>query len=249
MAGYAFLNHKIRSYSIQTMIDMRPFKTFLALTLVTAALFSCGGGKKEEAEEKAGSADTAVKAPVAKKKIIVFFGNSLTAGYGLDDPSQGFAGLIQKRIDSLGLNYKVVNAGVSGETTSGGNSRIDWLLKQPIDVFVLELGGNDGLRGIPVSETRKNLQEILDKVKAKYPDAKRVLAGMQIPPNMGQKYATEFKDVYSDLAKKNDVTLIPFLLEGVGGESKLNQADGIHPTAEGHKILAENVWIRIKDLL
>ena len=249
MAGYAFLNHKIRSYPIQTMIDMRRFKTFLALSLLTAALFSCGGGKKEDTGGKADTTRTAAKAPVAKKKSIVFFGNSLTAGYGLDDPSQGFAGLIQKRIDSLGLNYKVVNAGVSGETTSGGNSRIDWLLKQPLDIFVLELGGNDGLRGIPVSETRRNLQEILDKVKAKYPDAKRVLAGMQIPPNMGRKYATEFKDVYSDLAKKNEVTLIPFLLEGVGGESKLNQADGIHPTAEGHKILAENVWIRIKDLL
>lgn len=249
MAGYAFLIHKIRSYPIQNMIDMRRFKTFLALSLLTAALFSCGGEKKEAAGEKTDTTRTAAKAPVAKKKIIVFFGNSLTAGYGLDDPSQGFAGLIQKRIDSLGLNYKVVNAGVSGETTSGGNSRIDWLLKQPLDVFVLELGGNDGLRGIPVSETRKNLQEILDKVKAKYPDAKRVLAGMQIPPNMGRKYATEFKDVYSDLAKENEVTLIPFLLEGVGGESKLNQADGIHPTAEGHKILAENVWIRIKDLL
>ncbi|SDE51015.1 acyl-CoA thioesterase-1 [Dyadobacter soli] len=230
-------------------MDMRRFKTFLALSLLTASLLSCGDAKKEESAQKADSTAAAAKTPAAKKKVIVFFGNSLTAAYGLDDPSQGFAGLIQKRIDSLGLNYKVVNAGVSGETTSGGNSRIDWLLKQPLDVFVLELGGNDGLRGIPVSETRKNLQEILDKVKAKYPDAKRVLAGMQIPPNMGQKYAGEFKEVYADLAKKNNVTLIPFLLEGVGGESKLNQADGIHPTAEGHKILAENVWIRIKDLL
>ena len=164
-------------------------------------------------------------------------------------PAQRINSASWKRIDSLGLDYKVVNAGVSGETTSGGNSRIDWLLKQPLDIFVLELGGNDGLRGIPVSETKKNLQAILDKVKAKYPDAKRVLAGMQIPPNMGQKYATEFKEVYADIAKKNDVTLIPFLLEGVGGESKLNQTDGIHPTAEGHKILAENVWVRIKDLL
>lgn len=231
------------------MIDVRRFKTSLVLSFLTAVLLSCGGEKKENSEQKADSEQTAAKVPAAKKKIIVFFGNSLTAGYGLDDPSQGFAGLIQKRIDSLGLAYKVVNAGVSGETTSGGNSRIDWLLKQPLDVFVLELGGNDGLRGIPVSETRKNLQEILDKVKAKYPDAKLVLAGMQIPPNMGQKYATEFKDVYADLAKKNEVTLIPFLLEGVGGESKLNQSDGIHPTAEGHKILAENVWVRIKDLL
>jgi acyl-CoA thioesterase-1 len=143
----------------------------------------------------------------------------------------------------------VINAGVSGETTSGGNSRIDWLLKQPLDVFVLELGGNDGLRGIPVTETKKNLQTILDKVKAKYPDAKLVLAGMQIPPNMGQEYASEFKAVYAEISDKNNITLIPFLLEGVGGNAKLNLPDGIHPTAEGHKILAENVWARIKDLL
>jgi acyl-CoA thioesterase-1 len=200
------------------------------------------GENKEEVKKEAAAA-------VTKRKTIVFFGNSLTAGYGLDDPSQAFTGLIQKKIDSLGWAYKVVNAGVSGETTAGGNSRIDWLLKQPLDIFVLELGGNDGLRGIPVSETRKNLQSILDKVKAKYPDAKLVLAGMQIPPNMGKTYAGEFRAVYKEIADKNNITLIPFLLEGVGGEAKLNQADGIHPTAEGHRILAENVWVIIEDLL
>jgi acyl-CoA thioesterase-1 len=212
-------------------------------------LFSCKSENKEASSEKAVSTAAEAKAPAAKRKTIVFFGNSLTAAYGLDDPQQGFVGLIQKRIDSLELNYKVINAGVSGETTSGGNSRIDWLLKQPLDIFVLELGGNDGLRGIPVSETKKNLQAILDKVHAKYPEAKLVLAGMQIPPNLGQKYASDFRAVYADVAKKNNITLIPFLLEGVGGEAKLNLPDGIHPTAEGHKILAENVWIIIKDLL
>jgi acyl-CoA thioesterase-1 len=217
---------------------------FLALVL-----FSCGTDKKQQNEGTKDTTQTTSKQPVARKKTIVFFGNSLTAAYGLDDPSQGFAGLIQKRIDSLKLDYKVINAGVSGETTSGGNSRIDWLLKQPLDIFVLELGGNDGLRGIPVTETRKNLQTILDKVHAKYPDAKLVLAGMQIPPNMGQKYASEFRAVYTELAEKNDLVLIPFLLEGVGGEAKLNLPDGIHPTAEGHKIVAENVWDKIKDLL
>lgn len=230
-------------------IAVHYFRSIITFTWLAAVLMSCGGGEKQEDSQKADTARTATATPAAKKKVIVFFGNSLTAGYGLDDPSQAFAGLIQKRIDSLGLNYKVINAGVSGETTSGGNSRIDWLLKQPLDVFVLELGGNDGLRGIPVSETKKNLQAIIDKVKAKYPEAKLVLAGMQIPPNIGQKYAKEFKEVYGELAEKNNITLIPFLLEGVGGESKLNQSDGIHPTAEGHRILAENVWIRIKDLL
>lgn len=222
---------------------------FIKALVLSLLLVSCGGDKKEGAASQQDSVGTAAKTPAARKKTIVFFGNSLTAGYGLDDPNQAFSGLIQKRIDSLGLNYKVINAGVSGETTSGGNSRIDWLLKQPLDIFVLELGGNDGLRGIPVAETKKNLQAILDKVKAKYPDAKLVLAGMQIPPNMGQKYASEFKAVYAEIADNNNITLIPFLLEGVGGDAKLNLPDGIHPTAEGHKILAENVWVRIKDLL
>lgn len=222
---------------------------FVKALVLSLLLVSCGGDKKESTSGQQDSVGTGAKVPAAKKKTIVFFGNSLTAGYGLDDPNQAFSGLIQKRIDSLGLNYKVINAGVSGETTSGGNSRIDWLLKQPLDVFVLELGGNDGLRGIPVTETKKNLQTILDKVKAKYPDAKLVLAGMQIPPNMGQEYASEFKAVYAEISDKNNITLIPFLLEGVGGNAKLNLPDGIHPTAEGHKILAENVWARIKDLL
>jgi acyl-CoA thioesterase I len=182
------------------------------------------------------------------KKTIVFFGNSLTAGYGLS-PSEAFPALIQNKIDSLNLPYKVVNAGVSGETSSGGNSRIDWILRQPLDVFILELGANDGLRGIPIPETKKNLQSIIDKVKAKNPEAKLVLAGMQIPPNMGQQYATEFRNIYAELANKNKMTLIPFLLEGVGGEIKLNQQDGIHPTAEGHRIVAENVWRELKDVL
>jgi acyl-CoA thioesterase-1 len=221
---------------------------FLCL-LIVSFLVSCSGEKKEDSPDKTDTVAVTAKASATKKKTIVFFGNSLTAGFGLDDPSQAFAGLIQKRIDSLKLNYKVINAGVSGETTSGGNSRIDWLLKQPLDVFVLELGGNDGLRGIPVSETKKNLQAILDKVHTKYPDAKLVLAGMQIPPNMGQQYASEFRAVYADIAAKNDLTLIPFLLEGVGGEPKLNLPDGIHPTEEGHKIVAENVWDKIKGLL
>ncbi|HEX8334210.1 MAG TPA: arylesterase, partial [Segetibacter sp.] len=180
-----------------------------------------------------------------KVKTILFFGNSLTAGYGLD-PSEAFPALIQKKIDSLNMPYKVVNAGVSGETTSGGNSRIDWILRQPVDVFILELGANDGLRGIPTTETKKHLQSIIDKVKAKYPEAKLVLAGMQIPPNMGQAYATSFMELFPELASENKMALIPFLLQGVGGEASLNLQDGIHPTAEGHKILAENVWSVLK---
>lgn len=181
------------------------------------------------------------KASETKIKTIVFFGNSITAGYGLS-PSQAFPALIQNKIDSLGLPYKVINAGVSGETSAGGNSRINWILRQPMDIFVLELGANDGLRGIPLSETKKSLQSIIDKVKAKYPGTKLVLAGMQIPPNMGQKYTTEFRNIYPGLAIKNSMVFIPFILEGVGGEVELNQQDGIHPSAEGHRIVAENIW-------
>lgn len=185
---------------------------------------------------------------VATKKTIVFFGNSLTAGYGLS-PSQAFPAIIQKKIDSLGLPYQVVNAGVSGETSSGGNTRIDWILRQPVDIFILELGANDGLRGIPLSETRKNLQSIIDKVKLNYPAVKLIFAGMQVPPNMGEKYSTEFRNIYSELAGKNSMTLVPFILEGVGGETHLNQEDGIHPTAEGHIIVAENIWRHLEKLL
>lgn len=177
-----------------------------------------------------------------KKKSILFFGDSLTAGYGLEEPSLAFPGLIQKRLDSAGLPYQVVNGGVSGETTSGGVERIDWILSQPVDVFVLELGANDGLRGIPVETTRKNLQTIIDRVKDKYPGAKIILAGMQVPPNMGPQYADAFRAIFPDIARKNKAELIPFLLEHVGGEASLNQDDGIHPNAEGHRMVADNVW-------
>lgn len=196
------------------------------------------------------SSKTTEVAPAAtdSAKHIVFFGNSLTAGYGLD-PSEAFPAVIQEKIDSLKLPYKVVNAGLSGETTAGGKGRIDWLLQQPLDVFVLELGGNDGLRGIPVTETGKNLQDIIDRVKAKYPQAKILLAGMQVPPNMGSKYAGEFRSVFRSLADKNKIPLVPFLLEGVGGIPELNQPDGIHPTARGHQIVANNVWEVLKGML
>jgi acyl-CoA thioesterase I len=204
--------------------------------------------KADSTPEMAASVPEDTTSTEKTPKTILFFGNSLTAGYGVE-PSEAFPALIQDRLDSLDLPYKVVNAGVSGETTSGGNSRVDWVLRQPVDVFVLELGGNDGLRGIPLTETRKNLQEIIDKVKAKYPDAEIVLAGMQIPPNMGRTYATEFRELYVDLAKKNNIALIPFLLEGVGGVAKLNQSDGIHPTPQGHRILAENVWGTLEDIV
>lgn len=175
-----------------------------------------------------------------KENTLMFFGDSLTAGYGLT-VEQAFPALVEKELNGKGKKVHVVNAGVSGETTAGGLSRIDWALREKVDVFVLELGANDGLRGVPIAETRKNLQAIVDKVKAKNPAVKLVVAGMLVPPNMGSVYADEFKKVFPELAKKNNATLIPFLLEGVAGNEKLNQPDGIHPTPEGHKIVAANV--------
>jgi acyl-CoA thioesterase-1 len=183
-------------------------------------------------------------------KIVLFFGDSLTAGYGLEDPaSDAYPSVIQKKIEAQHLPYTVVNAGNSGETSAGGLGRIDWVLKQKVDIFVLELGANDGLRGVPVSETTSNLQSIIDKVKAKYPNAKLVLTGMQIPPSMGAKYAADFKSIFPALADKNNMVLVPFLLNKVGGVAKLNQADGIHPTEEGAKIVADNVWTVLKNVL
>lgn len=183
-----------------------------------------------------------------RMKNIIFFGTSLTAGYGLD-PSQAYPAIIQEKIDSLGLNYKVVNAGLSGETTAGGNNRVDWILRQPVDVFVLELGANDGLRGIDPAESRKNLQSIIDKVRNKYPEAEIVMVGMEIPPSMGGAYGAQFRVIFRELAEKNNLHLVPFLLKGVGGERLLNLPDGIHPNAAGQKVLAENVWEVLREVL
>lgn len=176
-----------------------------------------------------------------QQKNILFFGNSLTAGFGLD-PELAFPNLVQQKIDGENANYTVINAGLSGETSAGGLSRIDWVMNQSIDIFVLELGANDGLRGLPLESTRKNLQGIIDKVKQKYPDVAFVIAGMMVPPNMGETYSNEFEIIYRELARKNNATLIPFLLEGVAGIPDLNLPDGVHPNVEGHQIVADNVW-------
>ncbi|HEV3411481.1 MAG TPA: arylesterase [Puia sp.] len=181
-------------------------------------------------------------------KTIIFFGNSLTAGYGLNS-DQSFPTLIGNRLDSLHLPWKVINAGISGETTSGGKSRLSWTLRQPVDIFVLELGGNDGLRGIPVETTKTNLQSIIDTVRHRYPTCKILLAGMRVPPSMGDTYATAFHDIFAQLAKKNNTPLIPFLLDGVGGDPALNQPDGIHPNFKGEKIVTETVWKALQPLL
>lgn len=212
---------------------------------VSILLSSCGSSTEQQKTEVAQTDSTEVN---SEQKTILFFGNSLTAAYGID-PEDGFAGLTQSRIDSLGLNYRVINGGLSGETTAGGLSRLDWFLEDEPAIFVLELGGNDGLRGILPAESKRNLSGIIDKVRAKYPETKIILAGMQIPPNMGQEYTEEFKSIYPEVAAEKDVTLIPFLLENVGGIPELNLPDGIHPTEEGHKIVFGTIWPYLEKLL
>lgn len=183
------------------------------------------------------------------QKSVLFFGDSLTAGYGLSSTDEAYPALVEKQLVKLGKPSKVINAGLSGETSAGGLSRVDWILRQPVHVFVLALGGNDGLRGLPPEQTKKNLQAIIDKVRAKNPNVKIVIAGMQAPPNMGSLYTNQFKAIFPELAKQNKAALIPFLLEGVAGIEKLNQSDGIHPNIEGHKIIANVVQKVISPLL
>lgn len=236
-------------------LKMRFFYKKIMFVFLSLSILGCGETATNAAVKsaKTESEKTANNTPTKKskkKKQILFFGDSLTAGYGLDDPSESYVGVIQERLDSLELDYQTVNAGVSGETSSGGNDRIDWILEQnKIDIFILELGANDGLRGIKTEETTKNLQSIFDKVKAKFPEAKLLVAGMLAPPNMGNDFTQKFAAIFSTLAKKNNAAFVPFLLDGVGGIPDLNQRDGIHPTMKGHKILADNVWKELKGIL
>ena len=175
-------------------------------------------------------------------------GTSLTAGYGLG-AEFAYPALIQQKIDSAGLPYRVVNAGISGETSAGGLRRIDWSLQQPVDVLVLELGANDALRGLSIDSMKSNLDSIIARTRAKYPDVKIVIAGMEAPPNLGAYYTSRFRAAFREVAESYDAVLVPFLLEGVGGRRELNQGDGIHPTAEGQHILATNVWRYLRPVL
>ncbi len=192
-------------------------------------------------------AATPVETP-AVKKTVVFLGDSLSAGLGVK-PQEAFPSLVEQKIEASGLPFEVVNAGLSGDTTAGGLRRIDWLLQRPIDVLILELGGNDGLRGLPVTEIKSNLQAMIDKAKVKNPAVKIVVAGIQMPPNVGAQYAEQFRQVFSEVAKENSAAMIPFLLEGVGGARELNQPDQIHPNAAGHKIVADIVWKTLEPIL
>jgi len=175
-----------------------------------------------------------------ERKNIVVLGDSLAAGYGID-PAQAYPALLQRKIDEAKWSFRVINAGVSGDTTAGGLRRLDWVLKRRVDVLLLELGANDGLRGASLGDIKANLQAIIDRTRKRYPQAKIIVAGMRMPPNLGD-YAEKFQKVFADVAMENESALVPFLLEGVGGRPELNQPDQIHPTAEGHRIVAENVW-------
>jgi acyl-CoA thioesterase-1 len=220
----------------------------MVLLWLACLLPHCSEGPGRPAPAKRNSTERSSRQESRKHRIL-FFGDSLTAGYGLEDPSDGFTAVLSRRIDSLGWDWEVVNAGLSGETSAGGDGRIEWVLQQPVDVFILELGANDGLRGIPVDETARNLQSIIDKVKKANPDARLVMAGMQAPPNMGTEFTGRFRRLFPELAERNGMVLIPFLLEGVAGEPGLNQPDGIHPTKEGHRIVAETVWLSLRNLI
>ena len=190
----------------------------------------------------------AAATPADSSQVILFFGDSLTAGYGIAQ-EQAFPALIQDRLDSLEWKYQVVNAGLSGETSAGGLRRIAWMLRRRVEVFVLELGANDGLRGVPLTETERNLQAIIDKVKGRYPQAKLVVAGMRLPPNLGPEYTEGFRAIFPRLAERNGTALIPFLLEGVAGVPELNLPDGIHPTPEGHRLVTATVWQVLEPIL
>jgi acyl-CoA thioesterase-1 len=213
------------------------------LALLGWSLVACAGDARRDpppAQQLPANGDA--------RPIILFLGTSLTAGLGVD-PEEAYPALIEARIDSLGYPFRVVNAGVSGETAAGGLRRVEWLLRQPIGVLVLELGANDALRGQDLAETRRSLQEIVHRTRTAHPDAGIVIAGMQAPPNMGRAYTAEFRRLFQGLAAEHDAQLIPFLLEGVGGVAELNQPDGIHPTADGHRIMAENVWRVLEPVL
>lgn len=217
--------------------------------MMVISLFSCNDAKTKKTKDDVSDREQTEDTLTTTSKIILCFGDSITAGYGLDDSTDAYPAVLQQKVDALDLNYTVINSGVSGETTAGGKSRIDWVIKQPVSIFLLELGANDGLRGVPLAETRSNLQAIIDVVRAKSPETTIILAGMQLPPNMGQTYTNGFKQLYDELAKKNSLEFIPFILKDVGGIASLNQADGIHPNVEGHKILAHTVWEVLKPLM
>lgn len=227
------------------MIDMRQ-------KIAAAVLFAtlgCSGGGEPPAQHAPVSATT--PAPVRardERGVILFLGTSLTAGYGVG-ADHAFPALIQNKLDSAHLPFRISNAGLSGETSAGGLRRLDWSLQQPVDLLVLELGANDGLRGLSVNELEANLDTIITRTKHRYPKADVLIAGMEAPPNLGIDYTSSFRTAYREVAREHNSVLIPFLLDGVATDAKLNQEDGIHPNIEGHRHVADNVWKALEPML
>ncbi|MBR06157.1 MAG: arylesterase [Rickettsiales bacterium] len=214
----------------------------------SSILWSCSNDTKQQTESSPATNEAKETTTKSDDPVILFFGNSITAGYQLD-VADAFPAIIQERLDSLGYHYKSVNAGLSGETSAGGLNRIDWVLQTVPDIFVLELGANDGLRGLDLDETKKNLKGIIGKVREANPEVKVILAGMEVPPNLGNDYTTKFRNMFKEIAEEEKSELIPFLLNNVAGIPELNLKDGIHPTPEGHQIVADNVWPVLLPLL
>lgn len=224
-------------------------RKLLLLYVSLVALVACSSGAPEtRAVNPAGGGDSATQAPSRPRQTILFVGTSLTAGLGLE-PEQAYPAIIQEMLDSARLNYEVVNAGVSGETSAALLRRIDWVLQQPFEYIVIETGANDGLRGIPVETMRANIQRIIEGVRRMRPRARIGLVQMEAPPNMGVAYTRAFRDAYPELAKANDVTLLPFLLDSIAGLRELNQGDGIHPNIEGARRAARNIWKGLRPML
>lgn len=226
-----------------------PFSALLLSAFLSLSAASGATAQSNARVKPRAAAPGATKLATPAIKRIVFFGNSLTAGYGVP-ATANYPALLAQKIDSAGLNYTVVNAGISGETSGGGLRRVGTVLRQPVDVFVLELGANDVFRGVPVAQIRRNLQGIIDAVKARYPRARIVVAGLQVPGlSGGTGYVGEFSRLFSELAARNKAAFIPYLLEGVGGIQELNLPDGIHPTAAGYRIVAGTVWRTLAPVL
>lgn len=231
----------------------RKVASLLYGALLGVVACSSSGAEMSAADTTTRPEQTAVSTPpaaarAASRPVVLFVGTSLTAGLGLE-PEQAYPALVQSKVDSAGLDYEVVNAGVSGETSAGLLTRIDWILQQPFAWIVLETGANDGLRGVPVETMRRNIQAIIDTVRSRRPDARIALVQMESPPNMGVRYTRAFRDAFAQLARANDVVLLPFLLDGVAGIRSLNQGDGIHPNEAGARAVAENVWKALRPLL
>lgn len=218
------------------------------LVLLCFLSFACSPNPSSNPDKNSSEETKTIDTKSLSNKRILFFGDSLTAGYGLIDYEMAWPHLVTNRLNAEGFGYSLTNAGISGDTTSGGLGRIDWVLQETPDIFVLELGANDMLRGITPDVTKENLRKMIKRVKAKAPEAKILLIGMIATPNLGKKYANEFNSIYPNLAKEEQVPLVPFLLEKVAAKRKLNQKDGIHPTEEGHVLLADTVYPYLKEL-